>query len=40
MNFSLYNIDPQEFKIIDRHEVDDNITYDLEPTEEPSVCEI
>lgn len=39
MDFSLYNIEPQEFKIIDRHEVDDNITYDLEPVEEPSVCE-
>ncbi len=38
MDFSLYNIDPQEFRIIDRHEEDGNVTYDLEPIEEPESC--
>lgn len=38
MDTSLYNIEPQEFKIIDRHEVDNNVTYDLEPVNSPDVC--
>ena len=31
MDFSLYNIDPPEFQIIERHESDNSITYDLTP---------
>lgn len=27
MDFNLYNIEPQEFRQIDRHEVNDDITY-------------
>ncbi len=38
MDFSLYNIDPQEFRIIDRNEVDGNITYDLEPAYDMGIC--
>ena len=38
MDTSLYNIEPREFRIVDRHEVDNNVTYDLEPIESPEVC--
>ena len=38
MDTSLYNIEPREFRIIDRHEVDNNVTYDLEPVDSPDVC--
>lgn len=40
MDYSLYHIEPPEFRIIERHEIDGNITYDLEPAEEPVVCPI
>lgn len=38
MDTSLYNIEPKEFRIVDRHEVDNSVTYDLEPVESPEVC--
>lgn len=38
MDTSLYNMEPKEFRIIDRHEVENNVTYDLEPVSDPDVC--
>ena len=35
---NLYNIEPKEFKVLERHEVGNCITYVLEPTEKPSNC--
>jgi transposase len=35
---TLYNIEPKEFKVLERHEVGNCITYVLEPTEKPSNC--
>ena len=35
---NLYNIEPKEFKVLERHEVGNCITYVLEPTEKPSTC--
>ena len=40
MDFSLYHIDPPEFQIIERHESDSSITYDLSPAVEPRECPI
>ncbi len=38
MDYSLYNIESNEFRILERHEDEDCITYDLEPIETPVVC--
>lgn len=35
---NLYNIEPKEFKVLERHEVGNCITYVLEPIEKPSNC--
>ena len=38
MSDNLYNIEPQEFAILERHEVGNCITYVLEPISKPSCC--
>lgn len=38
MDFSLYNIDPPEFRIIERFESEDGITYILSPSEKQEEC--
>ena len=38
MSDSLYNIEPKEFKVLERHEVGDSITYVLEPIIKPTCC--
>ena len=38
MSDNLYNIEPKEFKVLERHEVGDSITYVLEPIIKPTCC--
>lgn len=38
MSDKLYNIEPKEFKVLERHEVGNSITYVLEPLNKPTEC--
>ena len=38
MSDKLYNIEPKEFKVLERHEVGNSITYVLEPITKPTEC--
>ena len=38
MSDNLYNIEPKEFKVLERHEVGNSITYVLEPISKPTCC--
>ena len=38
MSDNLYNIEPKEFKVLERHEVGNCITYVLEPISKPTCC--
>jgi len=38
MEQQLYNIEPKEFKVLDRVEVDNNLRYELEPIQRPTQC--
>ncbi len=40
MDYGLYNIDPPEFRIIERYIEDENITYYLKPAKDPLVCPV
>ena len=38
MSDKFYNIEPKEFKVVERNEVGNSITYTLEPINRPLYC--